>query len=421
MGSVQGHGLRPRADYRSSSLMAAEGQSSPGVSIDLPVYVKELIAGGVAGGFAKTAVAPLERIKILFQTRRGDFQSLGVWRSLGRIFQTEGILGFYRGNGASVARIVPYAALHFMTYEQYRRWIVNHYPGIGTGPIVDLLAGSVAGGTAVLCTYPLDLARTRLAYQVRGSYTTVLDNSIKSVRLQPTYSGIMDVFTKVYREGGLRGLYRGIGYHVVFSPDQSGDDQSTDKIDHSFLLQAADIDYWIEVFLTDVRCGTLSSTINGTRLPPRIAHQISIAVEFSSDTTIREHSRTSQCPSSYDAKSCRLWDRRRIKLAKEEMEPSIRKQTSPICQDQSSSYKSVPVSELCHLCSYKHASFYLPAVGYKQHPQYMLHAPWKKWPPTSVWDLVSAPVACQDFGVGSSRAMSSLDVSPDTRIKYLDG
>lgn len=72
----------------------------------------------------------------------------------------------FRGNGASVARIVPYAALHYMAYEQYRRWIIQSFPNIGRGPVLDLVAGSFAGGTAVLFTYPLDLVRTKLAYQV---------------------------------------------------------------------------------------------------------------------------------------------------------------------------------------------------------------------------------------------------------------
>uniref|UniRef100_A0A0C9QVJ7 TSA: Wollemia nobilis Ref_Wollemi_Transcript_5675_2092 transcribed RNA sequence n=1 Tax=Wollemia nobilis TaxID=56998 RepID=A0A0C9QVJ7_9CONI len=177
----------------------------------MPLYLKEFIAGGFAGGFAKTAVAPLERTKILFQTRHGDFQSLGVWKSLGKIFQNEGILGFYKGNGASVLRIVPYAALHFMTYEQYRCLIINHFPAMGTGPIVDLLSGSVAGGTAVLCTYPLDLARTKLAYQVTSSCTAGPNKGLISHCVEPGYHGVTDVFKKVYREGGFRGLYRGVG------------------------------------------------------------------------------------------------------------------------------------------------------------------------------------------------------------------
>ncbi|MBA0835792.1 hypothetical protein Goarm_008051, partial [Gossypium armourianum] len=176
----------------------------------LPVYVKELIAGGGAGAFAKTTVAPLERIKILMQTRTDGFQSLGVYQSLWKVLKHEGVLGFYKGNGASVVRIIPYAALHFMTYERYRGWILDNYSFMGSGPIIDLLAGSASGGTAVICTYPLDLARTKLAYQVTDTRTN-FRSGIRSLYPQPAYNGIRDVLTSVYREGGIRGLYRGVG------------------------------------------------------------------------------------------------------------------------------------------------------------------------------------------------------------------
>ncbi|CAA2986541.1 mitochondrial substrate carrier family P-like [Olea europaea subsp. europaea] len=173
----------------------------------MPVFAKELIAGGVAGGFAKTVVAPLERLKILFQTRRTEFQSLGLSGSFTKIAKTEGVLGFYRGNGASVARIVPYAALHYMAYEEYRRWIILGFPGTGRGPVLDLMAGSFAGGTAVLFTYPLDLVRTKLAYQVADSSKLNVKGLVPG---EQVYKGIRDCFSKTYKEAGIRGLYRGV-------------------------------------------------------------------------------------------------------------------------------------------------------------------------------------------------------------------
>ncbi|MCO5555372.1 hypothetical protein L7F22_008918 [Adiantum nelumboides] len=199
------------ADFQTANLISTdtspmlsqeESKKCRQVSIcdTLPTYAKELIAGGAAGGIAKTIVAPLERVKILYQTSYQSIRCLGVVQSLRFIRKKEGFLGFYRGNGASVIRVVPYAALHFMTYEQYRRTILNHYPWATPGAGVDLLAGSLAGGTAVLCTYPLDLARTRLAYQVKDMPLNAR-----------VYKGIGDVFCKAYTDCGLRGLYRGVG------------------------------------------------------------------------------------------------------------------------------------------------------------------------------------------------------------------
>ncbi|KAL5714519.1 Mitochondrial carrier protein CoAc2 [Ranunculus cassubicifolius] len=176
-----------------------EESSSTTIIDGMPVFTKELVAGGVAGGVAKTVVAPLERVKILFQTRRAEYHSVGLFGSFKKIAKNEGIIGFYRGNGASCVRIVPYAALHYMAYEEYRRCIILAFPDIQTGPSLDLMAGSLAGGTAVIVTYPLDLVRTKLAYQVG-----------EPSKLNLLYKGIFDCSTKIYRESGIKGLYRGV-------------------------------------------------------------------------------------------------------------------------------------------------------------------------------------------------------------------
>eukprot|EP00897_Mesotaenium_endlicherianum_P006347 jgi/Mesen1/5740/ME000029S05049 len=175
----------------------------------MPTFAKELVAGGAAGGIAKTAVAPLERVKILIQTRQGHFCGAGIGQSLRLILASEGVRGFYRGNLASVARVVPYAALHFMTYEQYRRWLTDGHPKDTHSPMADLAAGSLAGATAVISTYPLDLIRTRLAYQVGSAGGPPAGAA--GAAAPPVYRGISDALLGIFRQGGVHALYRGVG------------------------------------------------------------------------------------------------------------------------------------------------------------------------------------------------------------------
>jgi solute carrier family 25 (mitochondrial carrier protein), member 16 len=149
--------------------------------------LQEIIAGGIAGATAKSCVAPLERCKILFQT--GRLHRAGIVPTLTAIFRGEGVRGLFRGNGASVLRIIPYSSVHFGLYEQYRRSLVEFAYGSadphmkGVSPFVDLLAGSGAGATAVLVTYPLDLVRTRLAFMTEASTLPVDKNALPTSRI----------------------------------------------------------------------------------------------------------------------------------------------------------------------------------------------------------------------------------------------
>jgi hypothetical protein len=173
-----------------------------------PTVLRELLAGGIAGAAGKSSVAPLERIKILYQT--GKLHTSGsVTATFKDILSKEGLPGLFRGNGASVLRIIPYASIHFGLYEYYRRDIIklfNIEPDDANihsvPPFIDLLAGSSAGATAVAITYPLDLVRTRLAY------ATETNNASHSNTRRQTIRGVLK---STYGSEGLRGMYRGIG------------------------------------------------------------------------------------------------------------------------------------------------------------------------------------------------------------------
>ncbi|PON25691.1 hypothetical protein TGAM01_v205576 [Trichoderma gamsii] len=128
------------------------------------------VAGGLAGCAAKTTVAPLDRVKILFQTSNPQFakytgSSFGVATAMKDIYLQEGGRGLFRGHSATLLRIFPYAGIKFLAYEQIRNIFIpdKHHET----PFRRLISGSLAGVTSVFFTYPLEVVRVRLAFETR--------------------------------------------------------------------------------------------------------------------------------------------------------------------------------------------------------------------------------------------------------------
>ena len=75
---------------------------------------------GVAGMCAKTTVAPLDRMKILLQAQSSHYKNHGVIGGLTAIVKNESLIALYKGNGAQMVRIFPYAATQFTSFEIYK-------------------------------------------------------------------------------------------------------------------------------------------------------------------------------------------------------------------------------------------------------------------------------------------------------------
>jgi len=150
---------------------------------------------------AKTIVAPLERVKILFQTSHSHFvQYSTYWNGLIKatrdIQKSYGISALFKGHSASLVRVFPYASINFLAYEELRAAII--ISSEKETPLRRFLCGSMAGATSTLVTYPLELIRTRLAFET----------------VQKSPSSWLAISRKIYFEGGSSGgltsFYRAI-------------------------------------------------------------------------------------------------------------------------------------------------------------------------------------------------------------------
>ncbi|KAI0693413.1 mitochondrial carrier domain-containing protein [Cytidiella melzeri] len=172
--------------------MSTHASSKPTHKQSLDYIIRSGLAGGFAGCVAKTVVAPLDRVKILFQASNPDFHKYaGSWSGAlgaGRlIYRENGILGLFQGHSATLLRIFPYAAIKFMAYDQIEH-ILMPTPEHQTN-LRRFMAGALSGMTSVLFTYPLELIRVRMAFHTRST-----NNGHPS---KPTF---LSAASEIYRE-----------------------------------------------------------------------------------------------------------------------------------------------------------------------------------------------------------------------------
>jgi solute carrier family 25 (adenine nucleotide translocator) protein 4/5/6/31 len=174
-------------------------------------FALDFLLGGVSAAVSKTAVAPIERIKLLLQTQdanakiTGDKKYKGIVDCMVRVPREEGIGAFWRGNLANVIRYFPTQALNFAFKDTYKKVFCPYNPKTDMWKFFfgNLASGGAAGATSLMVVYPLDFARTRLAADVGK---TSADRQ---------FTGLVDCVNKIRRTDGIKGLYQGFGVSVL--------------------------------------------------------------------------------------------------------------------------------------------------------------------------------------------------------------
>lgn len=99
-----------------------------GGGFDPVAFAKDFAAGGISAAVSKTAVAPIERVKLLLQVQHVMAKEIpeaqrykGMVDCFVRIPKEQGFSSFWRGNMANVIRYFPTQALNFAFKDKYKQ------------------------------------------------------------------------------------------------------------------------------------------------------------------------------------------------------------------------------------------------------------------------------------------------------------
>jgi solute carrier family 25 phosphate transporter 23/24/25/41 len=144
-------------------------------------------------------------------------------------------------------RVLPFSAIEFSSFEAYKGLLL-HDPTHTRSALHLLLCGTLAGFTASITTYPLDITRTYLSLQTTGGRHT-----------------FMQAAQLIYHNEGGRGFYRGLVITLLGISPYIGIKMSTFDICKNYFMTSPDSPYFVVV---NMACGALAATAAATLTYP---------------------------------------------------------------------------------------------------------------------------------------------------------
>ncbi|KAI4523288.1 mitochondrial carrier [Schizophyllum commune Loenen D] len=173
---------------------------------------KDLTAGTVGGIFQVLVGQPFDIVKVRMQTSPAGTYS-GMMHCAGGILKNEGPLAFYKGTLSPLLGIGVCVSIQFGALEYTKRIFqaqnlargVGGPDGTAFGSGQLFTAGVVAGIANGIVSCPVEHIRIRLQTQSA---------------INPIYKGPGDAISKIFREHGVAGIFKGQG--VTFLREATG-------------------------------------------------------------------------------------------------------------------------------------------------------------------------------------------------------
>ncbi|XP_063065659.1 mitochondrial carnitine/acylcarnitine carrier protein [Engraulis encrasicolus] len=172
------------------------GESEPGRRIS---PVKSFLAGGVAGACLLFAGHPLDTIKVRLQTQPKASPTqyvlyTGTYDCFRKTVSKEGVLGLYKGMGAPLAGVAPMMAISFFGFGLGKQ-LLQADPNIPHTYGQIFLSGMLGGVFTTVIVAPGERIKCLL--------------QVQSTSGQFKYAGPVDCAIKLYKEQGIRSVYKG--------------------------------------------------------------------------------------------------------------------------------------------------------------------------------------------------------------------